>query len=303
MARRSRHATDPDDNLHRWLVSYSDFITLMFAFFVVMYSISSVNEGKYRVLSETLQGAFKKQPAVLRENRSDETVDIASYENNSMIDFPAIAHKGTGQGGGGLEQLSEQVESAFGNLIDDEQITVTGNETWVEISLNSGLLFNSGEAQLNKGAAPIVQQLAGIMSGYENPVRVEGFTDKVPIKSLLYPSNWELSASRSAAVVRMLVEEGINPDRLSAVGYGEYQPVASNATEEGRRQNRRVVLIISKNLDVRRPFASAEELREGAAGVEGAAAEAVDENFMKEKDNVKTIELEGGGVLFTQGDE
>ncbi len=297
MARRSKHTTDSDDNLHRWLISYSDFITLLFAFFVVMYSISSVNEGKYRVLSESLLGVFSKQPTAMLENQGSQTIEIAPYDSNSMIDFPETVHKGAGNGSNGLEQLLEQVESAFGALIDDEQIIITGNETWIEISLNSSLLFNSGEARLNKRAVPIVQQLAGIMSGYENPVRVEGFTDKVPIKSLLYPSNWELSASRSAAVVRMLVEEGINPDKLSAVGYGEYQPIASNATEDGRRQNRRVVLVVSRNLDVRRPFMSAAKLKKGTAG------EIADENFLKEKDNVKMIELEGGGVLFTQGEE
>ncbi len=287
MARRSKHAKNTDDNTHRWLISYADFITLMFAFFVVMYSMSSVNEGKYRVLSETLQNAFSNTVQV--DIAAEQLIELSPYKNNSIIDFPAAAPKAIN----GLTQLSEQIESVFDNLINEDQIIITGNETWVEISLNASLLFNSGEALINKPAIFIIQQLAGIMSGYKNPIRVEGFTDSVPIKSQRYPSNWELSVSRSAAIVRMLIKEGINPRRLSAVGYGEHQPIASNDTVQGQQKNRRVVFIVSKNLDVRKPYSYNNE----------PASDITIPSFLKEKNNVKTINLEGGGVLFTQGEE
>jgi len=291
MPRRDLQANHDQENHERWLISYSDFITLLFAFFVVMYSISSVNEGKYKVLSETLIGAFdvvEKRPV------SGDPMVLGEYVKNSMIDFPGLAHKqGELINANQLSDLMQQVEGAFGDLIEQEEITIDGSETWVEISLSSGLLFASGSAVPNAAAQPILQQIAGILSGYENPVRVEGFTDNVPINSGLYPSNWELSAARSATVVRLLVQSGVEPERLAAVGYGEYQPFATNDSAEGRNKNRRVVLVVSKDLDVRR----------GVSGAgEPVSAEEKRDTFLKGKDNVETLELESGGILFTQGE-
>ncbi len=131
-------------------------------------------------------------------------------------------------------------------------MTVRGNELWVEIELNSSLLFPSGDAIPANEAFTIIEKVAKILAPYENPVHVEGFTDNLPISTTNYPSNWELSTARAASIVRMLSMDGVNPARLAAVGYGEFQPVADNATAEGRGRNRRVVLVISRNLDVRR---------------------------------------------------
>jgi len=307
MARRDRHSNHDQENHDRWLISYSDFITLLFAFFVVMYSISSVNEGKYKVLSATLIGAFNVEEK--KEDSSSDIVEISEHSKNSMIDFPGRADKegdikadpdGDGNNIGTLlGELSDQVESAFGDLVKNGEISINGSETWIEISLSSGLLFNSGSATLNTSAAPILDEISGILGGYENPIHVEGFTDDIPIKSGVFPSNWELSAARSAAVVRLLSENGIDPYRLAAIGYGQYQPIASNDSAEGRGQNRRVALIVSRDLD----------LRHALSGV-GEAVDASNENeqrgatpFLKEKDSVKSVELEGGGLLFTKDDK
>lgn len=307
MPRRDRHTNHDQENHDRWLISYSDFITLLFAFFVVMYSISSVNEGKYKVLSQTLIGAFNVEEK--KEDRSAEIIEISEHSKNSMIDFPGRANKegdikadpdGDGDSIGTLlSELSDQVESAFGGLVENGEISVNGSETWIEISLSSGLLFGSGSANLNASAAPILEEISGILSGYENPIHVEGFTDDIPIQSGIFPSNWELSAARSAAVVRLLSENGVDPYRLAAIGYGQYQPIASNDSAEGRGQNRRVALIVSRDLDVRRALTgvgeaistSEEDKQRGASP------------FLKEKDRVKAVELDGGGLLFTQDDQ
>jgi chemotaxis protein MotB len=98
----------------------------------------------------------------------------------------------------------------------------------------------------------IIDKVAKILEPFDNPIHVEGFTDDQPIRTSQYPTNWELSSARSASIVRMLAMEGVNPGRLASVGYGEFQPVANNATPEGRARNRRVVLVVSRNLDVRR---------------------------------------------------
>ena len=308
MPRRDRNTNHEQQNHERWLISYSDFITLLFAFFVVMYSISSVNEGKYKVLSETLIGAFDV-PEV--STNSPEAIELNDYVKNSVIDMPGQAHKegdissevaSDGDAPSDqLNELSEQVEAAFADLIEDNEIAINGNEMWVEISLNSSLLFRSGSAYPVPEAEPIISEIADLLSGYENPIHVEGFTDNVPINSEMFPSNWELSAARSAAVVRMFSEMGVDPYRLAAVGYGEHQPIAANSTSDGRNQNRRVVLVVSRDINVRRAVSG--------VGDEGANAErdldlgVLDDDkssFLKEKNRIKTVELDGGGLLFTQ---
>ena len=144
------------------------------------------------------------------------------------------------------------MRQAFGDLISSEQLSVRGNEFWIEITLNSSLLFPSGDAIPNDAAFAIIEKVARILAPYRNPVHVEGFTDNVPIHNSQYPTNWELSAARAASIVRMLAQDGLDAGRLAAVGYGEFQPVADNATADGRARNRRVVLVISRNLEVRR---------------------------------------------------
>lgn len=148
------------------------------------------------------------------------------------------------------------MRDAFGDLIAAQQLTVRGNELWIEIELNSSLLFPSGDAVPNEAAFILINKVAKILAPYENPVHVEGFTDNLPINTSQFPSNWELSAARAASIVRMLAMDGVKESRLAAVGYGEFQPVADNATAEGRARNRRVVLVVSRNLDVRRSINS-----------------------------------------------
>jgi chemotaxis protein MotB len=148
--------------------------------------------------------------------------------------------------------IADDISAAFGDLISSNQMTVRGNELWVEIELNSSLLFASADAMPSDQAFTIIDKVAAILKPFENPIHVEGFTDNIPISTAQYPTNWELSSARAASIVRMLAMQGVNPGRLASVGYGEFQPVANNATVEGRARNRRVVLVVSRNLDVRR---------------------------------------------------
>lgn len=266
MARR--RLQEEHANHERWLVSYADFITLLFAFFVVMYSISSINEGKYKVLSESLVGVFSEperaiKPIPVGEQRLRATEpDLSMMEDNpnsgTSAGEPAIDP---------LQQIATSMQEAFGDLLATEQLTVRGNELWVEIELSSSLLFPSGDAVPNELAFALIEKVAKILAPYENPIHVEGFTDNLPISTAQYPSNWELSTARAASIVRMLAMDGVKPERLAAVGYGEFQPVADNASEEGRSRNRRVVLVVSRNLDVRR---SVSGVGSGKASTDGA---------------------------------
>lgn len=342
MARR--RVVEDSVSHERWLVSYADFITLLFAFFVVMYSISQVNEGKYKVLSQTLSDAFTSTQLDTGKAPPDLTLDpfqvgdIAKSNPLSVIKMEAQIIKqnegdrdnqqqGVISEHGGLpnefEQISNKIEQAFGDLLDSEMITIRGNEEWLEVELNSALLFSSGDASINTEALELLGSIAQLLKGADNPVRVEGFTDNVPINTSQFPSNWELSTARAAAVVQLFTEEGLDPSRFAAIGYGEFQPVADNSSAEGRARNRRVVLMISKTGELRpslRQVAGVDQLIKpkpepvieptginmNIPGVDAVdepavtAPKAQDAASNAELQGIKTIELDDGGLLFTR---
>jgi len=270
MARR-RKRVEEHENHERWLVSYADFITLLFAFFVVMYSVSSVNEGKYRVLSSTLDGAFKGQPRTMDAIEIGELLEnkelierLMQLENSGNKVIPDLFSESTPEQSAeiidnaiegdqkineaqALSQLGESLEDALSPLIDKDLVSVEKNDLWVEVELNSNMLFGSGNASLSDEALRVLWKVAKPVRKLNNAVQVEGFTDNIPINSFEYPSNWELSGARAASVVHLFTKYGIKPDRLAAVGYGEQHPVDSNETPEGRERNRRVVIVIQSN--------------------------------------------------------
>lgn len=253
MARR-RHA-EVHVNQERWLVSYADFITLLFAFFVVMYSISQVNQSKYRVLSETFEQAFNSRQvtdstasnAVEKIIQPIQVGEPALSTDPSAIDVkPEASGEGSAPSVDQLQEISTLFSERFADLIDDELVTVSSNELWLQIELKDSILFASGGAEPSLQAQAIFDEIAGIVKGYPNPIQVEGYTDNIPISSQRYPSNWELSSARASAIVKLLAAKGVAPQRLSAVGFGEFQPVASNEHPAGRAQNRRVALMIAR---------------------------------------------------------
>jgi chemotaxis protein MotB len=281
MAGRKRH--EEHENHERWLVSYADFITLLFAFFVVMYAVSSVNEGKYRVLSDSLVAAFRNPNRSLEPIQVGELARSPALQIRMPVEAPRpmpipspVRMAGRGEVGSCAEAQSEegdapqavggrdgvgdrqdpgarpadpatvvhQIESALADLIARELIEVRRDSDRVEVEIKTSILFPSGSARLVNDAIPILRSLSEILKGFPNPVRVEGFTDDVPISTEVYPSNWELSAARAASVVHVYSENGVRPERMAAIGYAEYRPVADNTTAEGRSRNRRVVIVI-----------------------------------------------------------
>lgn len=259
-----RRPVDLSTNHERWLVSYSDFVTLLFAFFVVMYSISQVSESKYRVLSETLTTVFNKETPALSINPINVGTPVVEAKPNVLDNAGEfdVDHIMPGDGAfdktAELPQLSDLFEDEFSDLIEDELVQVHSNEMWLEVELKSSVLFDSGEATPTRAAESIFQDIALLLKDLDNPVQVEGFTDNVPISNARFASNWELSGARAAAAVKLMMQGGIAPERLAAVGYGEYQPVADNATEQGRAANRRVVLMIARE-KTKRPNVQTQE--------------------------------------------
>ncbi len=256
-----KHQEEEVDNKERWLVSYADFITLLFAFFVVMYSISSVNEGKYKVLSDSLEGVFNSpQKAILPIQIGDvparaETNKAPAIHIIPVIKTPEPLNKDDQireiQEQEELTKIAGEFEDSFKDLIFDQKVSVQKKDDWIEISLDDTVVFSSGGVEPIDEALPIIEKIARIMQGHDNAMLVEGHTDNIPIRSSTFPSNWELSAARAASVVRYLAIEGVSPSRMGAMGYGEFQPVVRNDTPQGRRKNRRVVLLVSKSKDLR----------------------------------------------------
>ncbi|TCK18821.1 chemotaxis protein MotB [Thiogranum longum] len=284
MARRKR--VEEHENHDRWLVSYADFITLLFAFFVVMYSISSVNEGKYRVLSDSMVAAFadptrSMEPVQIGDlmrspiqsenplNRNKPVIELfrlplperdirERLDKKLKEEREKAAHEAEEKAArqekeidAASEALADSIEQAMSELMDNGLIDVRRDKRWIEVEIKSSILFGSGSAELAAGAQPVLRKLAEKLAPLNNTIHVEGFTDNVPIDNFEFRSNWELSAARAASVVHLFTRLGVSPERMAAIGYGEYRPIASNDTPEGRSRNRRVVLVIMSGADPR----------------------------------------------------
>jgi chemotaxis protein MotB len=271
MARKRKH--EEHANHEAWAIPYGDLITLLLAFFVVMYAISSINEGKFRVLSDSLQAAFRGVPKTLepvnvgektRGSGADIAVSIvqqATMEGQPRQMLEAIS-LGEQLGKGSrkrpqktsagaqiivppaLGRVADEIEKALAPLVAAEMIAVRRESTWVEVEIRTDILFASGVAELSAGALPPLNILAETLARYPNPVRVEGHTDNRPINTPTFPSNWELSAARAASVVHLFAKGGVHPARLAVIGLGEFRPAQSNDTVEGRNANRRVLIVI-----------------------------------------------------------
>jgi chemotaxis protein MotB len=273
-----RHQHEEHTNHEAWAIPYGDLVTLLLAFFVVMYAMSSVNEGKYRILSDSLVAAFRGSPRTLQpvqvgEKSVGSGADInMTIVQQAMLDGqprsmlePAplkvsdVVSQGSRQASSTaydvdgehnplaimeLENVAAEVEQAMGKLIRDQMVVVRRHGVWVEVEIRTDILFPSGVATLSPEAQNILRQLAETLKPFPNPIRVEGHTDNRPIRSAAFPSNWELSAARAASVVHLFTEAGMDPRRLAVLGLGEYRPAQSNDTEQGRNMNRRVLLVI-----------------------------------------------------------
>jgi chemotaxis protein MotB len=295
MARRHRKHQEEHENHERWAIPYGDLLTLLLAFFVVMYSISSVNAGKYRVLSDSLYAAFRGEPRSLEpiqvgHKRAGSGADIrVSIVQQAMLkgqprsllapvplaiatpipnssyhdDTPPPGNENGVKAATGpataadaeraaqaqaaaimLTRVADDVEKAMAPLVKKNLVVVKRKQSWIEVEIRTDILYPSGSARLSPNAVGIIRRLADVLARFPNPIRVEGFTDNKPIRTVQFYSNWELSAARAGSVVHVLSDRGVARDRLAVVGFGDQHPVASNSTADGRNANRRVTVVI-----------------------------------------------------------
>jgi chemotaxis protein MotB len=281
--RKRRGHSAEHENDERWLLTYADMITLLMALFMVLFSISSVNISKYRTLQMALKAAFSgdilpggksiEQPgASANSSRAPTTIDTPAIVRLTPNVTSELEHVSGGQAGSAQSaqasaqsaasvqvSAAQQEQASFEALQRElkayaakhgfaKSVNVTIEQRGLAIRvLTDSLLFSSGSATLESQGQPLLTEIAALLNvDHVHPIAVEGNTDNVPITGGAFPSNWELSTARASSVVRFLIAKGVDPQRLSAVGYAEQHPIATNATPAGRALNRRVEIVLQR---------------------------------------------------------
>ena len=257
MSRRKRGSEA--SHHERWMVSYADFMTLLFALFVVLFASSYHDKKTVQRVSSAVKDGFQEMGTFLESD---------SIQDNSSSDMSKLGAVLTQNPGGGsrvsvvsgnagidVTELQWKLTKALGKEIEKKEVELKVTPEGFVISLHELGFFNSGEAHLLPGAADKVKRIAAVLTEYGLDMRVEGHSDNVPIHNDEFASNWDLSTARAMAVAMMLIDEaGFDPRRMSIAGYGEYHPAASNDTADGRKANRRVdIVVVSGTPNVQKP--------------------------------------------------
>lgn len=250
MAKKNKHIEHEEHVDESWLIPYADLMTLLLALFLVLFASSSVNKKKFDAMANAFNSVFSGGSGLLEGTNGLDPNNIPSVTEPDDIndieepsnDIEELIEKGELDN---LEQLKSTLETYFHENDLDTSVKTYIDERGLVISLNNAILFDSGSAVLKVGYAQTLLKIANTINVLDNYIRIEGHTDNVPIYSSKYESNWELSAARATNVVRLFISDAkINPEKMVAVGYGEFKPIANNSTVEGRAQNRRVDIII-----------------------------------------------------------
>lgn len=225
---RRRNKDGEHENLERWLLTYSDLITLLLAFFIVMYSMSQVDAKKFGQMQEALSGVLKGGALVIKQGNK-----IGALAGQGVLKV------------GFLKSIGDAIKRDFQGLGNDKLVNTEVTERGLVIHIMESALFTEGSAKLTDDAKNTLHMVAGHLIGLPNHIRIEGHTDNRPINTIKYPSNWELSSVRATEVVRFLIDNhDIKPNMISALGYGEFRPLVPNITDENRAKNRRVDIVV-----------------------------------------------------------
>ena len=258
---KQQHQHDEPEQLDRWLVSYADYMTLMFALFVVLYAMSVVKDEEFSALADTLTNVFER-PAKTGSGVSGSGVlpqpgpqsDFSRYGSSLepaagpelVADASTLSDVRQQFLGSPLVSLEQELNQALANLIEQGVVDIRQDENWLIIELNSGLLFASGSATATNSARTLLNEITTIINPINNYIRIRGYTDDQPINNELFSSNWELSVARATSVLRVLETLGTPSHRMAIEGYGQYYADSSNETSEGRAENRKVVIAVSR---------------------------------------------------------
>jgi len=308
--RARRHLVE-HDNIDRWLVSYADYMTLLFALFVVLYAMAMVNEKQFESITESLGRVFQATDELPKnKGHGDDILPVNSSKTNKRLYGDGILDESGPELVDGKSQLSniqdsnvgtnltsleKKLHTALFDLVESGYAKLQIDGDWLEIELNSGLLFPSGSASPTNSAKAIMSAIYDVIGDVSNFVRIRGYTDNQPIDTEIFSSNWELSVARATAILTLLQNMNMNPARMAIEGYGEYYPIANNDTSEGRAKNRRVVIAISKygieqaNL-LNAPTISVKDVEK---------IKNIDQQQGEKSNKIKVIRLKNGGLRIT----
>ena len=229
MKKKEKHAEH--DNDERWLLTYADLITLLLGLFVILYAMSKIDAGKYAEMVSAMGGVFgKEKPGVLQGQ-------------------PGMMQSAMPQLQSERQKVEKEIQDALGSGMKKNLVSVSQNERGITIHIMEELLFNSGSAEFKASSLVVLDSLASVLKKLPNDIRIEGHTDNVPISTSQFPSNWHLSVARSVNAGYYLIQKhGLDPEKVSVVGYAEYRPLAPNTSDENRSRNRRVDIVILTNV-------------------------------------------------------
>ncbi|GHG69602.1 cell envelope biogenesis protein OmpA [Alishewanella longhuensis] len=305
MYRHRRLRQQPErEELDRWLVSYADYMTLMFALFVVLYALSLLKQDEFNALTESITKIFEKSP---RQDSLGPASSLPPVSGNSEFGFSgaAVNQPSTPKEvanattlsdvrqqhlGSPLQLIEQDLRLALSDLIGQGVAKLIQDDDWLVIELNSGLLFASGSATATNSARTVLQEISKIINPINNFLRVRGYTDNIPIRNEVFSSNWELSVARATSVLRILETLGTPSHRMAIEGFGEYYPTADNATASGRAENRKVVIAISR-------FGYQSEAQK--ATEQNAVLEQQLQNVTQADGSIQVVPLPGGGIRIT----
>lgn len=308
--RRSVAVEADKSDTERWLVSYADYMTLLFALFLLLYSMATMEKEQFKKLQDTISKVFieatdKQETGIQGQSvqpdihpQSDFELYGSGLEDATgptlLADNAKLEYIDRTRRGSPLAAMQKDINRALRSLVESDLAKVTLDEDWLTIELSSGLLFSSGSANSTSSASAVMTELTAILKQTNNYMRVRGYTDSVPIRTEQFPSNWELSVARAASIVRLLEELGIAPERMAIEGYGQYAPFAENTTAQGRSQNRKVVIALSKYA-YEPVVAQIPQPAEAQSAQEQAAEEAAEQ----EQNKIRVIRLPHGGIRIT----
>jgi chemotaxis protein MotB len=311
---RTRRHTVEHDNVDRWLVSYADYMTLLFALFSVLYALAIVNEKPFESVTDSIGRVFQADKQKTKnKGHGDDILPVNSSKTNKrlygngILDIAGpelvegeknLSNIDDNQVGTNLTSLEKELHTALYDVIESGYAQLQIDGDWLEIELNSGLLFPSGSSSPTSSAKGILTVIYDVIGKVSNYIRIRGYTDNEPIHNEVFSSNWELSVYRATAILRILEQLNLTPERMAIEGYGQYYPSVSNESAVGRAQNRRVVIAISKygveqsNL-LNTPTISVKDVE--------AIKQVVDSSENQNK--IKVIQLENGGIRITTRNE
>tara|TARA_R110000737_G_scaffold221890_1_gene237240 strand:+ start:674 stop:1675 length:1002 start_codon:yes stop_codon:yes gene_type:complete len=311
--RARRHSVE-HDNVERWLVSYADYMTLLFALFVVLYAMAMIDEKPFETATESIGRVFQateKQPK--NRGHGDDILPVNSSKTNKRLFGNGIledagpelvsgevtlSNVSDAQVGTTLTSLEKNLHEALYDLVESGYAQLQIDGDWLEIELNSSLLFPSGSSSPTNAAKDILSVIYQVIANASNYIRVRGYTDNQRIKTEIFSSNWELSVFRATAILRVLEALTINPARMAIEGYGQYYPNADNTTAKGRAKNRRVVIAISKyGLEQANLLATPTISVKDVEAIKNIDSQSADD------DEIRIIRLENGGIRITTRNE